>query len=89
MRRILTAFLIFLTIICGGCIFNTGDEKYSVSGTITTKDDGPLNGIYVRLGEMAVRTDSNGFYKFTDIGFNSYFIEADPYDYYSIKYRFE
>jgi hypothetical protein len=89
MRKVFSVFLVSVMVLSGGCIFNTGDEGFSVSGTITTKDGTPLDGIYVSLGQTVVRTNINGYYKFTDVKFNNYFIEADPYENFTIKYRFE
>ncbi len=89
MNRVFATSLVLLILFCGGCIMNTGGEKYSVSGTIATKDGVRLNGIYVRLGDTYAITNTKGQYKFTNIQFNNYFIEADPYDYAVTLYRFE
>jgi hypothetical protein len=89
MKRIVPAFLVLGLLLSGGCVFNSGDEKYSVSGWVKTRDGAPLNRIYVCLGELAVTTDSNGFYKFVDVRINNYYMAADPYEYNSFKYRFE
>ena len=79
MRRMFLLILTFVIILHSGCIFNMGDEGYTVSGTITTKDGEPLEGIIVCLGEMTIYTNSDGYYKFSKVEFNSYYIEVDPY----------
>jgi len=87
MKRIFFTLLIFMTILHIGCILNSGNERYTVSGCINTQDGEPLEGITVCLGETTAITNSNGFYKFTDVEYNNYLISADPYN--ITTYRFE
>ena len=92
MRWVFSAFLVFVILFDGGCIFDTGDVNYSVAGWITTEDGTPLEWIYVSLGENTTMTNSKGYYKFTDVGFGSYYIEAYVYSisyYGNQRYRFE
>lgn len=85
--RLFVFMLFAIMLSLAGCILDSGDDGFTISGTITNQAGEPLNNITVMLGQHIDITDSNGKYKFKKITANNYAFEADPYDV-SI-YRFE
>ena len=71
--------LLVLVLLPTGCFLDSGDEGYSVSGTVKLENGEALYGIQIRLGTMIAVTNTEGYYKFKNISYNKYFIEADPY----------
>ncbi len=79
MRWIVSILLFVIVLLPVGCFLDTGDEGYNVSGTVTLENGEALYGIQIRLGTMIAVTNTDGYYKFKDISYNKYYIEADPY----------
>ena len=85
--RLFVSLLFAIILSQAGCILDSGDDGFTISGIITNEAGEPLYNITVMLGQRLDVTDTNGKYKFTKITANNYAFEADPYDV-SI-YRFE
>ena len=85
--KIFVSMLFVIMLSLAGCVLDSGNEGFTISGTITDESGEPLDNITVMLGSHIDITDSNGKYKFKEITANNYAFEADPYEV-SI-YRFE
>lgn len=82
MKWFVSILVIVVLFIPAGCFLDSGDEGYDVSGNVTIDDDDgePVYGVQIRLGTMVALTNTDGYFKFKDVSYGRYYIEADPYN---------